>query len=31
MTAWMIWLAAGSTLILLAYLVHALLYAEDLE
>ncbi|QSN62163.1 MULTISPECIES: potassium-transporting ATPase subunit F [unclassified Caballeronia] len=31
MTAWMIWLAAASTLLLLAYLVYALLRAEDLE
>jgi K+-transporting ATPase KdpF subunit len=30
-TAWMIWLASASTLILLAYLVYALLRAEDLE
>ena len=29
--AWMMWLAGASTLLLLAYLVHALLYAEDLE
>ncbi len=31
MTAWMIWLASASTLVLLAYLVYALLRAEDLE
>jgi K+-transporting ATPase KdpF subunit len=30
-TAWMIWLASASTLVLLAYLVYALLRAEDLE
>jgi K+-transporting ATPase KdpF subunit len=28
---WMTWLAAASTLILFAYLVYALLRAEDLE
>jgi K+-transporting ATPase KdpF subunit len=31
MTAWMIWLAGASTLLLLVYLVYALLRAEDLE
>jgi K+-transporting ATPase KdpF subunit len=31
MNAWMMWLAAASTLLLLAYLVYALLRAEDLE
>ncbi|PMS38373.1 K+-transporting ATPase KdpF subunit [Trinickia symbiotica] len=31
MTAWMMWLAGASTLVLLAYLVYALLRAEDLE
>ena len=31
MTAWMIWLASASTLVVLAYLVYALLRAEDLE
>ncbi|PXW22767.1 potassium-transporting ATPase subunit F [Paraburkholderia caballeronis] len=31
MSAWMIWLAAASTLLLLFYLVYALLRAEDLE
>ncbi|OUL80472.1 K(+)-transporting ATPase subunit F [Paraburkholderia hospita] len=31
MTAWMVWLAATSTLVLFAYLVYALLRAEDLE
>lgn len=31
MTAWMLWLAGASTAILLAYLVYALLRAEDLE
>jgi K+-transporting ATPase KdpF subunit len=31
MTAWMIWLAAAATLLLLVYLVYALLRAEDLE
>ncbi|WP_250499214.1 K(+)-transporting ATPase subunit F [Caballeronia sp. GAWG1-5s-s] len=31
MTAWMIWLAGASTLLLLGYLVYALLRAEDLE
>jgi K+-transporting ATPase KdpF subunit len=30
-TAWMMWLAAAATLLLLAYLVYALLRAEDLE
>ncbi|PTB22195.1 potassium-transporting ATPase subunit F [Trinickia symbiotica] len=29
--AWMMWLAAASTLLLLTYLVYALLRAEDLE
>ncbi|MGN6649491.1 potassium-transporting ATPase subunit F [Trinickia sp.] len=28
---WMTWLAGASTLLLLAYLVYALLRAEDLE
>ena len=31
MTAWMVWLAAAATLVLFAYLVYALLRAEDLE
>jgi K+-transporting ATPase KdpF subunit len=31
MTSWMVWLAAASTLVLFAYLVYALLRAEDLE
>jgi K+-transporting ATPase KdpF subunit len=31
MTAWMVWLAAASTLLLFAYLVYALLRAEYLE
>jgi len=31
MTAWMLWLAGASTLLLFAYLVYALLRAEDLE
>ncbi|HTR05864.1 potassium-transporting ATPase subunit F [Paraburkholderia sp. CNPSo 3274] len=31
MTAWMIWLAAAATLLLLVYLVYALLRAEELE
>jgi K+-transporting ATPase KdpF subunit len=31
MTAWMMWLAAASTLVLFAYLVYALLRAEALE
>ena len=31
MNAWMMWLAAASTLPLLVYLVYALLRAEDLE
>ncbi len=31
MSAWMIWLASASTLLLLVYLVYALLHAEDLE
>jgi K+-transporting ATPase KdpF subunit len=31
MSAWMIWLAGASTLILFVYLVYALLRAEDLE
>lgn len=31
MSAWMIWLASASTLLLLVYLVYALLRAEDLE
>jgi K+-transporting ATPase KdpF subunit len=31
MIAWMMWLAAASTLLLLVYLVYALLRAEDLE
>lgn len=31
MNAWMIWLAAASTLLLFVYLVYALLRAEDLE
>jgi K+-transporting ATPase KdpF subunit len=31
MTAWMIWLAAASTLLLFVYLLYALLRAEDLE
>jgi K+-transporting ATPase KdpF subunit len=31
MTPWMMWLAAASTLVLFAYLVYALLRAEDLE
>ena len=30
MSAWMIWLAAASTLSLLVYLVYALLRAENL-
>ena len=30
-TAWMIWLAGVSTLVLLGYLIYALLRAEDLE
>jgi K+-transporting ATPase KdpF subunit len=31
MTTWMIWLAAASTLLLFAYLLYALLRAEELE
>ncbi|MFM0139823.1 potassium-transporting ATPase, KdpF subunit-like protein [Caballeronia pedi] len=31
MSAWMMWLAAASTLLLFVYLVYALLRAEDLE
>jgi K+-transporting ATPase KdpF subunit len=31
MTAWMLWLASASTVLLLIYLVYALLRAEDLE
>ncbi|MDR5771176.1 potassium-transporting ATPase subunit F [Caballeronia sp. LP006] len=31
MNAWMMWLAAASTLLLFAYLVYALLDAENLE
>ena len=31
MTAWMVWLAAAATLLLLVYLVYALLRAEELE
>jgi K+-transporting ATPase KdpF subunit len=31
MIPWMMWLAGASTLVLLAYLVYALLRAEDLE
>jgi K+-transporting ATPase KdpF subunit len=31
MNAWMIWLASASALLLFAYLVYALLRAEDLE
>ncbi len=31
MTAWMLWLASASTLLLFVYLVYALLRAEDLE
>jgi K+-transporting ATPase KdpF subunit len=31
MTSWMIWLAAASTLLLFAYLLYALLRAEELE
>jgi heme exporter protein D len=31
MSAWMIWLACASTLLVLVYLVYALLRAEDLE
>jgi len=30
MSAWMIWLASASTLVLFVYLVYALLRAEDL-
>ncbi|MGN6667483.1 MAG: potassium-transporting ATPase subunit F [Trinickia sp.] len=30
MSAWMMWLAGASTLLLLAYLVYALLFAEDI-
>lgn len=31
MTTWTIWLAAASTLLLFAYLLYALLHAEELE
>ena len=31
MSAWMLWLAAAASLLLLAYLLYALLCAEDLE
>ena len=31
MTAWMMWLAGAATFILFAYLLYALLRAEDLE
>jgi K+-transporting ATPase KdpF subunit len=31
MNAWMLWLAAASSLLLFAYLVYALVRAEDLE
>ena len=31
MIAWMMWLAGAATLLLLAYLVYALLRAEELE
>ncbi len=31
MTTWMIWLAGASTALLFAYLVYALLRAEELE
>lgn len=30
MSAWMLWLAGASTLLLLAYLVYAILFAEDI-
>lgn len=29
--SWMLWLAGASTFLLLAYLVYALLRAEDIE
>jgi K+-transporting ATPase KdpF subunit len=29
--SWMLWLSGAATLLLFAYLIHALLRAEDLE
>lgn len=31
MTAWMLWLSGGATLLLFVYLVYALVNAEELE